>query len=298
MMTTGARRARARVAGGAVVAMGTRAQSPQVACDMLVGREARVTRREVGGARGSARDPRTVAFGRKLDDQSRSNPRQHGGKSDISDPGRHFSPRARGVDAHRRELDAMADWFVAQFLDEWETHKTEISGTPKYNKKCLEADFLQVSSRPELQCRGPAFPGDVKCRVADRLMNQFHNEFIRLRDWVELGEARKLVTDQHRLAHFLLRSREMVAQEVGACEVHRLEHIRNPFLTPSQCRHCVKNNDLKMLNRRDLETIESRRMQLIGALDGLKMRAGRTVEETVAEIVCERLERRTGRPRS
>ena len=30
----------------------------------------------------------------------------------------------------------MADWFVAQFLDEWETHKTEISGTPKYNKKC------------------------------------------------------------------------------------------------------------------------------------------------------------------
>ena len=192
----------------------------------------------------------------------------------------------------------MADWFVAQFLDEWETHKTEISGTPKYNKKCLEADFLNVSSRPELQCRGPAFPGDVKCRVADRLMNQFHNEFIRLRDWVELGEARKLVTDQHRLAHFLLRSREMVAQEVGACEVHRLEHIRNPFLTPSQCRHCVKNNDLKMLSRRDLETIESRRIQLIGALDGLKMRGGRTVEETVAEIVCERLERRTGRPRS
>ena len=81
----------------------------------------------------------------------------------------------------------MADWFVAQFLDEWEAREAETGGAPKYQKKCLEVDFLAVSSDPTLQCRGPAYPGDVKCRVADRLMNQMHNEFIRLRDWVDLG---------------------------------------------------------------------------------------------------------------
>ena len=144
----------------------------------------------------------------------------------------------------------MADWFVAQFLDEWEAREAETGGAPKYQKKCLEVDFLAVSSDPTLQCRGPAYPGDVKCRVADRLMNQMHNEFIRLRDWVDLGEGRKLVTEQHRLAHFLLRSRELVAQEVGECSFARLETIKNPFLSPAQCRHCVKSDELAMLSAR------------------------------------------------
>ena len=192
----------------------------------------------------------------------------------------------------------MADWFVAQFLDEWEAREAETGGAPKYQKKCLEADFLAVSSDPTLQCRGPAYPGDVKCRVADRLMNQMHNEFIRLRDWVDLGEGRKLVTEQHRLAHFLLRSRELVAQEVGECSFARLETIKNPFLSPAQCRHCVKSDELAMLSARDRETIESRRAQLTDALAGLRMRGGKSVEETVAEIVCRRLEKRTKRPRT
>ena len=153
----------------------------------------------------------------------------------------------------------MADFFVAQFLDEWAAMEATSKGTPKYNRKCLEVDFATVSSSPTLQCRGPAYPGDVKCRVADRLMNQMHNEFIRLRDWVDLGEGRKLVTEQHRLAHFLLRSRELVAQEVGECSFARLETIKNPFLSPAQCRHCVKSDELAMLSARDRQTIESRR---------------------------------------
>ena len=192
----------------------------------------------------------------------------------------------------------MADFFVAQFLDEWAAMEATSKGTPKYNRKCLEVDFATVSSSPTLQCRGPAYPGDVKCRVADRLMNQMHNEFIRLRDWVDLGEGRKLVTEQHRLAHFLLRSRELVAQEVGECSFARLETIKNPFLSPAQCRHCVKSDELAMLSARDRETIESRRAQLTDALAGLRMRGGKSVEETVAEIVCRRLEKRTKRPRT
>ena len=195
-------------------------------------------------------------------------------------------------------LDAMADFFVAQFLDEWAAMEATSKGTPKYNRKCLEVDFATVSSSPTLQCRGPAYPGDVKCRVADRLMNQHHNEFLRLRDWVDLGEGRKLVTDDFRLAHFMLRAREIVAAEVGACAPPtRLEHIKNPFLTPSQCRACVEKNDLKALNKRDLEVVEARGAQLLGALRGLKMKHGRTVEATVAEIVCERLEKKTKRAR-
>jgi hypothetical protein len=68
----------------------------------------------------------------------------------------------------------MADWFVAQFLDEWEAHRKE-SDVPKYNKKCLEHEFATTDAL-RLQCRGPAYPGDVKCHLADRLMNQLHNE--------------------------------------------------------------------------------------------------------------------------
>ena len=117
-------------------------------------------------------------------------------------------------------------------------------------------------------------------------------------DWVDLGEGRKLVTEQHRLAHFLLRSRELVAQEVGECSFARLETIKNPFLSPAQCRHCVKSDELAMLSARDRETIESRRAQLTDALAGLRMRGGKSVEETVAEIVCRRLEKRTKRPRT
>lgn len=124
-------------------------------------------------------------------------------------------------------------------------------------------------------------------------MNQFHNEFIRLQNYVELGEARKLVTDQDRLAHFLLRSRELVARESGACSFHRLEDIKNPFLTPGQCRHCVSKGQLSFLPLRDQEVIESRQMQLMGALRGLRMKDGRSVEDTVAEIVCQRLEKKT-----
>jgi hypothetical protein len=115
---------------------------------------------------------------------------------------------------------------------------------------------------------------------------------------VDLGEGRKLVTEQHRLAHFLLRSRELVAQEVGECSFARLETIKNPFLSPAQCRHCVKSDELAMLSARDRETIESRRAQLTDALAGLRMRGGKSVEETVAEIVCRRLEKRTKRPRT
>ena len=48
-----------------------------------------------------------------------------------------------------------------------------------------------------------------------------------------------------------------------------------------------------MLRHRDQEVIESRQMQLMGALQGLKMKDGRSVEETVAEIVCQRLEKKT-----
>ena len=118
-------------------------------------------------------------------------------------------------------------------------------------------------------------------------------QFIRLQTFVELGDARKLVTDQDRLAHFLLRSRELVAREAGACEFDRLEDIKNPFLTESQCRHCVAKGELGFLPLRDQEVIESRQMQLMGALKGLKMRDGRSVEETVAEIVCQRLEKKT-----
>ena len=111
---------------------------------------------------------------------------------------------------------------MAQFLDEWEVQKGTSSNVPKYNKKCLESDFHEATTA-KMKCRGPAYPGDVDCRVADRLMNQFHNEFLRIRSYVELGDARKLVTDQDRLAHFLLRSRELVAMEAGACKFHRLE---------------------------------------------------------------------------
>ena len=39
--------------------------------------------------------------------------------------------------------------------------------------------------------------------------------------------------------------------------------------------------------------IESRRMQLMGALQGLRMKDGKSVEETVAEIICGRLEKKT-----
>ena len=93
-------------------------------------------------------------------------------------------------------------------------------------------------------------------------------------------------------------AREIVAAEVGACAPPtRLEHIKNPFLTPSQCRACVEKNDLKALNQRDLEVVESRRAQMLGALRGLKMKHGRSVEATVAEIVCERLEKKTKRAR-
>lgn len=192
----------------------------------------------------------------------------------------------------------MADFFVAQFLDEWSSSEGEKKGPPKYDRKCMEVDFMLVSSSPTLQCRGPAYPGDVKCRVADRLMNQHHNEFLRLRDWVDLGEGRRLVTDPHRLAHFMLRSREIVAAEVGACAPpKRLEHIKNPFLTKAQCRQCVRNGDLDVLTQRDKEVVQTRRAQLLGALHGLRMRDGGTVEATVAEIVCERLEKKTKRAR-
>lgn len=183
-------------------------------------------------------------------------------------------------------------WFVAQFLDEWEIHRGKESKVPKYNKRCLEHEFNGIAPQ-SLQCRGPAYPGDVKCRVADRLMNQFHNEFIRLQSFVEPGEARKLVTEQDRLAHFLLRSRELVARESGACSFYRLEDIKNPFLTGSQCRRCVATSQLGFLPLRDQEVIESRQMQLMGALRGLRMRDGRSVEDTVAEIVCQRLEKKT-----
>ena len=196
------------------------------------------------------------------------------------------------VDAPGTKRRAMADWFVAQFLDEWEVHRGTSSDVPKYNKRCLESDFHD-SVTAKLQCRGPAWPGDTPCRVADRLMNQFHNEFIRIRSYVELGDARKLVTDQDRLAHFLLRSRELVAMEAGACKFHRLETIKNPFLSPGQCRECVRKDDLGMLKMRDMEVIESRRMQLMGALQGLRMKDGKSVEETVAEIICGRLEKKT-----
>ena len=200
--------------------------------------------------------------------------------------------------SHASTPAQMADFFVAQFLDEWTSSEQETKGPPRYNRRCLEVDFITVSSTPTLQCRGPAHPGDMKCRVADRLMNQHHNEFLRLRDWVELGEGRKLITDPHRLAHFMLRSREIVAAEVGACAPPtRLEHIKNPFLTPSQCRKCVVKNELSALNTRDKEVVETRRAQLLGALSGLKMRNGRTVDQTVAEIVCERLEKKTKRAR-
>lgn len=196
------------------------------------------------------------------------------------------------VDAPGTKRRAMADWFVAQFLDEWEVHRGTSSDVPKYNKRCLESDFHD-SVTAKLQCRGPAWPGDTPCRVADRLMNQFHNEFIRIRSYVELGDARKLVTDQDRLAHFLLRSRELVAMEAGACNFRRLETIKNPFLSPGQCRECVRKDDLGMLKMRDMEVIESRRMQLMGALQGLRMKDGKSVEETVAEIICGRLEKKT-----
>ena len=186
----------------------------------------------------------------------------------------------------------MADWFVAQFLDEWEVQKGTSSNVPKYNKKCLESDFHEATTA-KMKCRGPAYPGDVDCRVADRLMNQFHNEFLRIRSYVELGDARKLVTDQDRLAHFLLRSRELVAMEAGACKFHRLETVKNPFLSPGQCRECVRKDNLGMLKKRDVEVIESRRMQLMGALRGLRMKDGKSVEETVADIICGRLEKKT-----
>lgn len=186
----------------------------------------------------------------------------------------------------------MADWFVAQFLDEWEVQKGTSSNVPKYNKKCLESDFHEATTA-KMKCRGPAYPGDTDCRVADRLMNQFHNEFLRIRSYVELGDARKLVTDQDRLAHFLLRSRELVAMEAGACKFHRLETVKNPFLSPGQCRECVRKDDLGMLKKRDMEVIESRRMQLMGALRGLRMKDGKSVEETVADIICGRLEKKT-----
>ena len=84
-----------------------------------------------------------------------------------------------------------------------------------------------------------------------------------------------------------------MAREAGACEFNRLEDIKNPFLTGSQCRHCVSKGELGMLRHRDQEVIESRQMQLMGALQGLKMKDGRSVEETVAEIVCQRLEKKT-----
>mmetsp|Transcript_24922 Transcript_24922/g.61421 ORF Transcript_24922/g.61421 Transcript_24922/m.61421 type:complete len:193 (-) Transcript_24922:56-634(-) len=187
----------------------------------------------------------------------------------------------------------MADWFVAQFLSEWEVHtRGKQSNAPKYHKKCLEHEFNTIAPQM-LKCRGPAYPGDVECRVADRLMNQFHNEFIRLQRYVELGDARKLLTDQERLSHFLLRSRELVAREAGACDFNRLEDIKNPFLTPGQCRHCVATGNLGVLSQRDQEVIESRQMQLTGALRGLRMKDGRSVEDTVAEMVCERLEKKS-----
>jgi len=186
----------------------------------------------------------------------------------------------------------MADWFVAQFMDEWEEQRGKESNVTKYSKKCLEHEFNSIAPQ-KLQCRSPAYPGDVKCRVADRLMNQFHNEFIRLQSYVELGDARKLITDPDRLKHFLLRSRELVARESGACSFLRLEDIKNPFLSPGQCRHCVSKGQLGFLNKRDQEVIESRQMQLTGALKGLRMKDGRSVEDTVAEIVCSRMEKKT-----
>ena len=108
-----------------------------------------------------------------------------------------------------------------------------------------------------------------------------------------MGDARRLVTDPERLSHFLLRSRELVAREAGACSFYRLQEIKNPFLTPGQCRKCVANGNLGALKVRDQEVIESRQMQLMGALQGLRMKDGRTVEETVAEIVCQCLEKKT-----
>ena len=67
---------------------------------------------------------------------------------------------------------------MAQFLEEWDSSSAQRgkqSNVPKYNKKCLEYEFNTIMPQ-KLQCRGPAYPGEVKCRVADRLMNQMHNE--------------------------------------------------------------------------------------------------------------------------
>ena len=195
---------------------------------MLIGREGASL---VGSRRraGSARDLWTVASGANTGSACSSSP----SSDDVlvstifRHSRRHSSPRA---EASTRIDASSTPWRTGSWRSFWTSGRRTRRDQrhPQVQEEVPRGGFLNVSSRPELQCRGPAFPGDVKCRVADRLMNQFHNEFIRLRDWVELGEARKLVTDQHRLAHFLLRSREMVAQEVGACEVHRLEHIRNP----------------------------------------------------------------------
>jgi len=71
------------------------------------------------------------------------------------------------------------------------------------------------------------------------------------------------------------------------------EDIKNPFLSPGQCRHCVSAGTLGMLSKRDQEVIESRQMQLMSALRGLRMRDGRSVADTVAELVCQRLEKKT-----
>jgi hypothetical protein len=44
--------------------------------------------------------------------------------------------------------------------------------------------------------------------------------------------------------------------------------IKNPFLTPGQCRKCVSAETLGVLSKRDLEVIESRQLQLMSALRG------------------------------
>ena len=159
----------------------------------------------------------------------------------------------------------MADWFVARFLDEWEEHtRGTASKVTTYDKACLEAEL--DASITNLRCRGPAHPGDRSCGVADRLMNQFHNEFVRLEKVVAREHKHELVTDSDRMRHFMLRARELVAAESNLCELPRLETIRNPFLTPSQCRACVRDDNLGFLKQRDQEVIESRRLQLLGAL--------------------------------
>ena len=164
-----------------------------------------------------------------------------------------------------------------------------------YNRQCLEHDFKSTAPQ-KLQCHAPAYPGDSKCRASDRIMNQFHNEFIRLQSHVELGDARRLIMEPDRLRHFMLRSRELVALESGACSMLRLKDIKNPFLSPEQCRQCISEGKTDFLNTRDFQVVESRRLQLMQTLHGLRMKDGKSVEHTVAEIVCSRLEKKHATP--